>query len=60
MENNIIDDHTSQLLLQLQKENESRVETLKDAIAEGVRSGLEGDFDPERHLQTLKMTRIGE
>lgn len=43
--------------LRLLEEQESRVMTLKNAIDEGVSSGIAVGFDPQQHLQTLKTQR---
>lgn len=40
--------------LRLLEENESRIMALKEAIEDGLGSGIDSDFDPERHLQSLK------
>lgn len=44
--------------LRLLEENESLIATLQAAIKEGLNSGIATDFDPERHLQSLKAKRI--
>lgn len=43
--------------LRLLEEQENSVVALKSAIDEGMNSGIAVGFDPERHLQTLKMQR---
>lgn len=43
--------------LRLLEENESRIMALKEAIEDGLDSGIDIDFDPERHLQSLKKGR---
>lgn len=43
--------------LRLLEEQESQVVALKSAIDEGVKSGVAVGFDPQQHLQTLKMQR---
>ena len=43
--------------LRLLEEQENSVVALKRAIDEGVNSGIAVGFDPEQHLQMLKMQR---
>ncbi len=43
--------------LRLLEEQENRVVALKNAIDEGVNSGIAVGFDPQQHLRTLKMRR---
>ena len=43
--------------LRLLEENESHLQELKMAIAEGVASGVAGGFDAEEHLKALKAKR---
>ena len=43
--------------LRLLEENEERIMALKSAINEGIESGIAEDFDPQRHLKTLKSRR---
>lgn len=43
--------------LRLLEDEESKVIALKNAIQEGIDSGLAHDFDPEIHLQELKARR---
>ena len=43
--------------LRLLEEEESKVVALKQAIQEGIESGIEEDFDPEQFLQKLKAER---
>ena len=43
--------------LRLLEENEERIMALKSAINEGIESGIAEDFDPQRHLKTLKSQR---
>ena len=43
--------------LRLLEENESHIQELKMAIAEGVDSGIASDFNPEEHLKMLKARR---
>lgn len=40
--------------LRLLEEEESKVIALKNAIQEGIDSGLSQDFDPKKHLESLK------
>jgi len=39
------------------EENERRIMELKYAIEEGERSGIAEDFNPKKHLQSLKSRR---
>jgi antitoxin ParD1/3/4 len=43
--------------LRLLEEEENKVIALKDAIQEGIESGIVEDFDPEKHLKKLKAKR---
>ena len=40
--------------LRLLDEEESKVIALKNAIQEGIDSGIAYDFDPKKHLESLK------
>lgn len=40
--------------LRLLENEESKVIALRNAIQEGIDSGIAHDFDPEKHLQELK------
>ena len=40
--------------LRLLEEEESRLLVLKDAIQEGIKSGRIENFDPKKHLESLK------
>jgi antitoxin ParD1/3/4 len=40
--------------LRLLEEEENRVFALRNAIQEGIDSGIAKDFDPEKFLETLK------
>lgn len=40
--------------LRLLEEEENRVLALKNAIQEGINSGTAMDFDPKKHLESLK------
>lgn len=43
--------------LRLLEEEENRVLLLKNAIQEGIDSGIAYDFDPAKHLETLKTNK---
>ncbi len=43
--------------LRLLEEEEDRVVVLKNAIQEGIESGIAVNFDPAKHLQILKSAR---
>ena len=43
--------------LRLLEEDENRVIALKEAIQEGIKSGIACDFNPELHLEKLKAKR---
>ncbi|MCH7525631.1 MAG: type II toxin-antitoxin system ParD family antitoxin [Bacteroidetes bacterium] len=40
--------------LRLLEEEESKVIVLRNAIQEGIDSGIAYDFDPKKHLESLK------
>ena len=40
--------------LRLLEEEENRILVLRNAIHEGIQSGRATDFDPKKHLETLK------
>ncbi|MCG2793200.1 MAG: type II toxin-antitoxin system ParD family antitoxin [Weeksellaceae bacterium] len=40
--------------LRLLEEEESKITALKNAIGEGIESGAAKDFDPKKHLESLK------
>jgi len=40
--------------LRLLEEEENKAAALKNAIQEGIDSGIAHDFDPEEHLEALK------
>ncbi len=40
--------------LRLLEEEENKVVILKNAIQEGIESGIANDFDPQKHLELLK------
>lgn len=43
--------------LRLLEEEENRTLALRAAIQEGLASGVAADFDPKKHLQSLKAQR---
>ena len=43
--------------LRLLEENESQLQELRMAIADGMNSGLATDFNPQEHLKSLKEKR---
>ena len=43
--------------LRLLENEESKIIALKNAIQEGIDSGIAHDFDPEKHLQETKARR---
>lgn len=43
--------------LRLLENEENRVIALRNAIQEGIDSGIAHDFDPKKHLQELKAKR---
>ena len=43
--------------LRLLEENESLLQELRMAIADGMNSGLAADFNPQEHLKSLKEKR---
>lgn len=43
--------------LRLLEEEEAKIVALKNAIAEGIDSGVVKNFDPKKHLETLKAAR---
>ncbi|WP_026951872.1 type II toxin-antitoxin system ParD family antitoxin [Algoriphagus mannitolivorans] len=40
--------------LRLLEEEENKLIALKNAVQEGIESGIVKDFDPEKHLESLK------
>jgi antitoxin ParD1/3/4 len=40
--------------LRLLEEEENKIQILKNAIQEGVESGIANDFNPKKHLELLK------
>lgn len=45
--------------LRLLEEEENKVQLLKNAIQEGIESGVATDFNPKEHLETLKAKKKG-
>jgi antitoxin ParD1/3/4 len=43
--------------LRLLENEESKIIALRNAIQQGIDSGIAHDFDPEKHLQQLKAKR---
>jgi antitoxin ParD1/3/4 len=43
--------------LRLLEEEENRIAALKNAIQEGLESGIATDFNPKKHLESLKAKR---
>jgi len=43
--------------LRLLEEEENKVQILKSAIQEGIDSGSAKNFDPKKHLETLKANK---
>jgi antitoxin ParD1/3/4 len=41
--------------LRLLEQEENKIKALKNAIQEGIDSGIVKDFDPKKHLETLKV-----
>ena len=46
--------------LRLLEEEENKVMALKNAIQEGIDSGIEHDFDPKKHLESLKAKKYSD
>lgn len=44
--------------LRLLEEEENRLSALRSAIQEGMDSGVATDFDPRKHLESLKVQRV--
>lgn len=40
--------------LRILKEEENKVVALRNVIQEGISSGIKEDFDPKKHLESLK------
>ena len=45
--------------LRLLEEEENKIIALKKAIQEGLDSGIVEDFDPQKHLNSLKTSKKG-
>jgi antitoxin ParD1/3/4 len=45
--------------LRLLEEEENKIIALKNAIEEGLNSGIVEDFDPQKHLDSLKANKKG-
>ncbi|MGB5667406.1 MAG: type II toxin-antitoxin system ParD family antitoxin [Maribacter sp.] len=43
--------------LRLLEEEENKVLALRNAIQEGINSGIANDFDPKKHLEILKANK---
>lgn len=43
--------------LRLLEEEESKIVALKNAVQEGIDSGIAYDFDPQKHLESIKSRR---
>ncbi len=43
--------------LRLLEEEENKVKALRTAIQEGIDSGIVQDFDPKKHLESLKANK---
>lgn len=39
----------------MKRSEENKIQTLKNAIQEGINSGIAKDFNAEKHLQILKI-----
>lgn len=46
--------------LRLLEEEENRMIAIRDAIQEGIDSGIAHDFNPEKYLQILKAEKNGK
>jgi antitoxin ParD1/3/4 len=46
--------------LRLLEEEENKLAALKNAIQEGIESGIVKDFDPQKHLESLKAKKRNE
>jgi antitoxin ParD1/3/4 len=44
--------------LRLLEEEENRLSNLKNAIHEGIESGIVKNFDPQKHLKKLKASKL--
>ena len=43
--------------LRLLEEEESKIKSLRQAIKEGIDSGIANDFNPQKHLKLLKANK---
>lgn len=43
--------------LRLLEEEENKIKALRSAIQEGIDSGIANDFDPKKHLESLKANK---
>tara|TARA_R110000737_G_C14199938_1_gene417075 strand:+ start:91 stop:333 length:243 start_codon:yes stop_codon:yes gene_type:complete len=43
--------------LRLLEEEENKIKALRSAVQEGIDSGIAHDFDPKKHLQSLKANK---
>lgn len=43
--------------LRLLEEEETKVIALRNAVQDGIDSGIAHDFDPKKHLESLKSTK---
>ena len=43
--------------LRLLEEEENKVKALRSAVQEGIDSGIANDFDPKKHLKSLKANK---
>ena len=46
--------------LRLLEEEENKMTALRNAIKDGIESGIAEDFDPEQHLLALKAAKHGK
>ncbi|MDN5211488.1 type II toxin-antitoxin system ParD family antitoxin [Fulvivirgaceae bacterium BMA12] len=46
--------------LRLLEEEENKTAALKTAIQEGIDSGIAHDFDPKKHLESLKANKTSD
>lgn len=44
--------------LRLLEEEENRISALKVALREGLESGIASNFEPQKHLESLKAKRL--
>jgi len=43
--------------LRLLEEEESKISALRNAVQEGIDSGIAHDFDPKKHVESLKANK---